>query len=656
MTAKRILPGIEGPQDLKSLQAGELEELCGELRRLIIETVTRTGGHLAPSLGVVELTVALHRVFDSPRDRIIWDVGHQAYAHKILTGRRDSFARLRQRGGPGGFCRPEESAHDPFVTGHASTSISAALGLAVARDLRKGDEKIVAVVGDGALSGGLAFEGMDNAGGCGRDLIVVLNDNTMSISPTVGALARHLTDIITHPLFERAKRRAWDLTEKLPRGSKTVQEVARRIEESLKGLITPGPFFESLGFRYLGPVDGHRVRDLVPLFEKVRQMRGPILVHVRTQKGRGLADAEENPRKYHGIAPRASAKANGKLEPLRAELTYTQVMGVTLADLAKERPEVVAITAAMADGTGLARFATLYPERFFDVGIAEAHAVTFGAGMAVGGLRPVVAVYSTFLQRAFDSIVHDVALQRAPVVFALDRAGLVGEDGATHHGSFDLAYLNCIPGLVVSAPASGAELRDLLATALAHTGGPFAIRYPRSSVPDAGALDHAPVPLEVGRWEMLREGRDGCLLAVGSMVQAALAAGDLLAADGLSFGVVNARFVKPLDLEMLERIGREAGLLVTLEEGTLQGGFGAQVAVLYSTPERPGRELLHIGLPDRFVEHGSREEQLEGVGLTPAGIAERIRIALRELGRNAPPLRIAKGVDVRVAEARWSAQ
>ncbi|MFH1145334.1 MAG: 1-deoxy-D-xylulose-5-phosphate synthase, partial [Candidatus Eisenbacteria bacterium] len=531
-----ILSGIDGPKDLRKLTFDELDILCAELRQLIVETVVRTGGHLAPSLGVVELAVALHRVFESPEDKIIWDVSHQCYAHKILTGRREAFSTLRQRGGISGFCRRCESPHDAFGTGHASTSISAALGLAAARDLCGGREKVVAVIGDGALSGGLAFEGLDNAGGCGRDLIVILNDNSMSISPTVGALSKHLTDIITHPLFERVKKEAWDLTQKLPRGSGTVREVVRRIEESLKGLLTPGPFFESLGFRYLGPVDGHQLPDLIRFLEKVRRMSGPVLVHVRTQKGKGLADAEENPREYHGIAP--LTHPNGKLEPVHADLSYTRVFGESVCELASEHPEIVAVTAAMADGTGLARFAAHHPGRFFDVGIAEGHGVTFAAGLAARGIRPVVAIYSTFLQRAFDSLVHDVALQRLPVVLALDRAGLVGEDGPTHHGSFDLTYLSCIPNLVVAAPSSGAELRDLLRTAIDYDRGPFAIRYPRASVPDADALGHPARPLEIGRWVSLRPGTDGHLLAVGPLVAAAWEASDLLAAAGLSFGVV----------------------------------------------------------------------------------------------------------------------
>lgn len=623
-----ILETIHGPQDLRGLNEAQLNQLCAEIRSLIIETVTRTGGHLAPSLGVVELAVALHRVFESPHDKIVWDVGHQCYAHKILTGRRESFSRLRQEGGPSGFCRRQESAHDPFGAGHASTSISGALGIATARDSLGGDERVVAVIGDGGLSGGLAFEGLDNAGGCGRDLIVILNDNNMSISPTVGALSRHLTEIITHPLYAKLKRDVWGFTEKLPK-TNTVREIVRRVEGSLKSLLTPGLFFESLGFRYLGPIDGHDLTSLVTVLEKVRGMRGPVLVHVLTQKGKGLPDAERDPQRFHGVAP--VPRGNGKMEAKIEGMAYTRLFGETMIELAADHPELVAITAAMADGTGLAPFAERHPERFFDVGIAEAHAVTFAAGLATQGIRPVVAIYSTFLQRAFDQIVHDVALQKLPVIFALDRAGLVGEDGATHHGAFDLSYLACIPGIVVAAPRNGAQLRDLLATALAYQGGPMAIRFPRAAVPDPNPLGHAPQPLAVGRWELLRPGADGALLAVGTMVSCALRAAELLADEGLMVSVVDARFVKPMDVLLLGQLAGEHSLLVTLEENTLAGGFGSRVASRLTEWGRgtawPGR-LMSLALPDAFTGHASREELLDGVGLTPERIAERVNGAV----------------------------
>lgn len=633
--AKRFehhLDRIHGPRDLRRLSGEHLGALCAEIRALIIETARHNGGHLAPSLGVVELTVALHRVFDSPRDKIVWDVGHQCYAHKILTGRRARFPSMRTLGGLSGFCRRSESPHDAFGAGHASTSISGALGIAAARDARGDHFHVVAVIGDGGLSGGLAFEGLDCAGEAERDLIVVLNDNNMSISPSVGALSRHLTGIITHPLYEKIKKEVWDLTHKLPRGSRSVQQIVRRIEESLKGLITPGSFFENLGFRYLGPIDGHDLRELVTVFEKVKRMHGPVLVHVRTQKGRGLADAEDDPRKYHGIAPLDCE--SGKLEPAPCGPSYTQVFGASLVALAERRPEVVAVTAAMCDGTGLTEFAARFPERFHDVGIAEAHATTFAAGLATQGIRPVVAIYSTFLQRAFDQIVHDVALQRLPVIFTLDRAGLVGEDGATHHGAFDLSYLGAIPDLVVAAPKDGSELRDLLATALAYQHGPFAIRYPRATVPDSDALSHGPTTLPIGEWEVLSRGQHGAFLAVGTMVKVALAAADELAREGLKFGVVNARFVKPLDRELLARLAAQGRVLVTLEENALAGGFGAAVARALAErewPAEPTPRLVCLGLPDRFVEHGARERLLEMVGLTPSTVAAQVRRAAADV-------------------------
>jgi 1-deoxy-D-xylulose-5-phosphate synthase len=639
-----MLSKVDGPADLRGLSIPELERLCGEVRDYVIETVTHTGGHLAPSLGVVELTVALHRVFDSPRDRIVWDVGHQCYAHKILTGRREAFRNLRQMSGPSGFCRRSESEHDAFGAGHASTSISAALGIATARDARGEDYRVLAVIGDGGLSGGLAFEGLDNAGGCGRDLIVILNDNNMSISPTVGALSRHLTEIITHPLFERVKKEVWEFTRKLPRGREAVRHAVRRIEGSLKGLLTPGIYFESLGFRYLGPTNGHDLGELIGVLERVRLMHGPILVHVLTQKGRGLADAEEDPCRYHGVAPRLGP--NGKTEPVAPGLTYTQVFGETMVELAQRHPELTAITAAMCDGTGLARFAERFPERFHDVGIAEGHAITFAAGLATQGLRPVAAIYSTFLQRAFDQLIHDVALQRLPVILALDRAGLVGEDGATHHGAFDLSYLSCMPEMVVAAPASGRELRDLLETAMRHESGPFAIRYPRAVVPDADALEHEPAALVVGEWQVMAPGGDAVLLAVGAMVEIARDARRILAARGLEVGLVNARFVKPLDVTLLKRLALEVPLLVTIEENSLSGGFGCQVARALgeACETRPGSRLLQLGLPDAFVPHAARGELLASVGLTPEGIAARTADALRAVRDPSTPRRIPREI------------
>ncbi|MBD3235396.1 MAG: 1-deoxy-D-xylulose-5-phosphate synthase [Candidatus Eisenbacteria bacterium] len=633
VAAGELLSRISGPQDLRGLDADRLPQLCGEIRETIIETVRRNGGHLAPSLGVVELTVALHRVFESPHDRIIWDVGHQCYAHKLLTGRREAFAEIRREGGPSGFCRRDESPHDPFGAGHASTSISSALGIATARDRQGEDYRVVAVIGDGGLSGGLALEGLDRAGDCGRDLIVVLNDNNMSISPTVGAISRHLTEIITHPLFERAKRDIWELTEKVPPVTQPVRQMARRIEESLKGFLTPGLFFENLGFRYLGPIEGHDLRALERVLKKVRRMHGPILVHVLTQKGRGLPDAEDDPRKYHGVPPvRAES---GKVETGNGRISYTEIFGEALCELAERDDRLVAVSAAMCDGTGLTTFARRFPDRFYDVGIAEGHAVTFAAGLAAEGLRPVVAVYSTFLQRAFDQLVHDVALQRLPVIFALDRAGLVGEDGATHHGALDLAYLSCIPHFVVCAPRNGAELRDLLRTAQDCARGPFAIRYPRAAIPDAERPGATPRRLEIGRWERLRAGSHVAVLAVGTMVAVAEAAAARLATRRIEVELVNARFVKPLDREMLGDLARRHTRIVTLEEGTVAGGFAAQIE--RALADRPAPEprpvLRRLGLPDRFIPHATRNAQLARCELTPERIASRIAVFCDEGAR-----------------------
>jgi 1-deoxy-D-xylulose-5-phosphate synthase len=620
---EKLLQRINSPADLAGLSAGQLDQLCAEVRDLIISTVRRNGGHLAPSLGVVELTVALHHAFQSPRDKLIWDVGHQCYAHKILTGRRDQFPTVRTYDGLSGFCRRCESAHDPFGAGHASTSISAALGIAAGRDARGEDFSVIAVIGDGGLSGGLAFEGLDNAGASERNLVVILNDNNMSISPSVGALSRHLTDIITHPLFERAKKNIWDLTEKLPRGTRSIRQLVRRIEGGIKWSVSPpGVLFENLGFRYLGPIDGHKLGELIPVLQRVKQMHGPVLVHVLTQKGKGLADAENNPRKFHGIAPLKTD--SDKVEKGPALLSYTQVFGKAVLEQGDAYPKLEAITAAMCDGTGLTEFAEKYPARFHDCGIAEGHATTFAGGLATEGVRPVFVVYSTFLQRAVDHLIHDIALQDLPVIFAIDRAGLVGEDGATHHGVFDLTYLGMIPNMVVAAPRNGKELRDLLATALAYTAGPFAIRYPRAPVPDREALIGEASTLQIGKWEKIRNGADCAILAVGTMVDTALTLMPLLVAEGLDPMVINARFIKPADEEMLAELNKKCKFIVTLEENTLTGGFGSQTAAYLAGQPGGVCPLLQVGLPDRFVEHGTREQLFERLGLLPTQIAGKI--------------------------------
>lgn len=615
-----LLRSMDGPEDLRGLPVEQLPQLCSELRAFIWDTVTRTGGHLAPSLGVVELTVVLHYLFDTPVDRIIWDVGHQGYVHKVLTGRRDALRTIRQYGGISGFLKREESPYDVMGAGHASTSISSALGVATARDARGDDYRVVAVVGDGGLTGGLSFEGLNNAGASGRNLIVILNDNAMSISPNVGALSRYLTEVVSHPLFNRVKSEVWNLTEKLPK-SQSVRQVVRKMEEGIKSLLTPGMLFEDLGFRYLGPIDGHDVRELISVLEKVRDMKGPVLVHVLTLKGKGYTRAELDPQKYHGVKP---ITPGAKVEPARPHPAYTDVFAHGLTALGREDSRVVAVTAAMADGTGAMQFAEEFPERFFDVGIAEMHAVAFSAGMALEGMRPVVAIYSTFLQRAFDAIIHDVALQKLPVLFCLDRAGLVGEDGPTHHGAFDMSYLGCVPDLVLAAPRSGSELLGLMKAGLAWDRGPFVIRYPRDRVPE-DTMPGFPDPIPVGSWEILRPLAGIALLAVGSMVDPALEAADLLKEEGIEAGVVNCRFLRPMDGAVLSRVADRSRHVVTLEENTVSGGFGGQVGRWLDEQATPGRpSLTRIGLPDAFVEHGSRRQLLDLCGLTAPRIVQQI--------------------------------
>ena len=632
-----LLSTVDGPEDLRTLPIEKLPELCQELRTYIWDTIMKVGGHLAPSLGVVELSVVLHYLFNTPNDRIVWDVGHQAYVHKVLTGRRDALRTIKQWHGISGFLKRSESPYDTFGAGHASTAISAALGMAAARDLMGEKRRVVAVVGDGGMTGGLAYEGLNNAGASGRDIIVILNDNAMSISPNVGAISNYLTRIISHPLFNRAKSDIWGLTEKLPK-TETVRNAVRKVEESLKTLLTPGMLFEDLGFRYLGPIDGHDIRELISVLEKVREMEGPILVHVLTKKGKGYQMAEIDPQKYHGVKPMpgsvkvAADKVAKPVEKPRAEISYTEAFAESMVRLARENPKIVAVTAAMADGTGLVKYATEFPDRFCDVGIAEAHGITFCAGLATEGMRPVAAIYSTFLQRAYDQIIHDVALQHLPVVFCLDRAGLVGEDGPTHHGAFDLSYLSCVPGMVVAAPRNAAELYGMLRTATAWDEGPFAIRYPRGSVPEGEFPEDAPA-VPVGSWELLSPLADVTLLAVGSMVSVAEETAALLSPLGIECGVVNARFVKPVDAKLLEAAARRSKLLVTIEENAVRGGFGAQVDLwLEEQGIRNEVQLLRVGLPDQFVEHGARKKLLELSGLCAPDISNRIRVALgREL-------------------------
>jgi 1-deoxy-D-xylulose-5-phosphate synthase len=620
-----LLDGIDSPEQLRRLSVEDLEVLSRELRERIISVVSETGGHLASSLGVVELTVALHTAFDTPRDILIWDVGHQSYAHKILTGRRARFGSLRQDAGISGFPKRSESPYDAFGTGHASTSISAALGFAVARDRNRSDHRVITVVGDGALTGGLAYEGLNNAGASGTDIIVVLNDNRMSISPNVGAISRYLTSVITNPAYNRIRNEIWNLTWRLSSFGASVRVMARRLEESMKNLITPGMLFEELGFRYIGPVDGHNVRELLGTFGGLKGIGGPILVHVITKKGKGYGPAETSPHRFHGVS--AFDKVTGRSNGASGLPSYTAVFSHSLNELAGSDERIVAVTAAMPDGTGLASFARKFPDRFFDVGIAEGHAVTFSAGMACSGLRPVVAVYSTFLQRALDQIIHDVSLQSLPIIFVLDRGGLVGQDGITHHGVFDLVYLSMVPNMIVSSPKDAQELENLLLTALRYEKGPFSIRFPRDA---AFRLDppHPPEPLPVGSWEVIHDGKDVAFLAVGSMVKNCLEASELLAGGGLSPGLVNCRFVKPVDEQLLGRIVKEYRILVTVEEGVLYGGFGSHIAQALFRRGISNVRLHQLGLPDSYIDHASRDTQLRKAGLSPEGIARTVTMLL----------------------------
>ena len=622
-----LLEKIEGPADVKRLALPQLEQLAAELRRYIIEVVSKTGGHLAPSLGTVELTLALHYVYDSPRDRIVWDVGHQAYGHKVLTGRRDRLPTLRQYQGLSGFISPPESPHDAFGVAHASTSIAAAMGMVVARDMAGENHHVLTVTGDGAMTGGLAYEGLNNAGHSGRDLLVILNDNEMSISPNVGAISKYLTDVTSSKPYNRFREEVRALVKRMPLGE-PAGELAKRLERSLKEVLVPGALFQALGFQYYGPIDGHDIGEMVSVLQNLKAVKGPRLLHVITKKGKGYSFAEADSCVYHGVTAFDPASGQMAAGGKAAAPDYNKVFCESLIRLASENPRLVALTAAMSDGTGLVKFRDRHPDRFHDVGIAEAYGVTFAAGLAISGMRPVAAIYSTFLQRAYDQIIHDVGVQKIPVVFCLDRAGLVGADGPTHHGAFDLSYLRAVPNFVVAAPKDGDDLADLLKTAVDQEEFPFAIRYPKRSS-RTFTPDRAPRTLTLGSWEMLHDGPDGCLLAVGSMVEAAEAAREAFVKEGLVLGVVNCRFVKPLDEPMLRDLAARIPVLITLEENSLRGGFGSGVhETLTEAGITPGA-LHHIGLPDRFVTHGSVGQLLEEVGLSPARLVERLRPLLR---------------------------
>ncbi|MFH1961943.1 MAG: 1-deoxy-D-xylulose-5-phosphate synthase [bacterium] len=638
-----IIENIFSPNDLKKLTASELKRLSLEIRELIINTVSANGGHLASSLGVVELSIAIHHIFNSPDDKIIWDVGHQAYAHKILTGRRDVFGSLRTFQGISGFPRREESPYDAFSTGHASTSVSAALGMAIARDMSKELHKIIAIIGDGSISGGLAFEALNHVGYLGKDMLVILNSNEMSISPTVGALAKYLNKILTAPIYNRFRKDVQELLAKVPRIGNTVADLAQRVEEGVKNVLVHGVLFEDLGLRYIGPVDGHNLPLLIETLKRVQSLEGPILLHVITKKGYGYKPAEQHPDMFHGLGQFDVATG----QPKKGQgITFSDVFGKTMIELASSNPKIVAITAAMEDGTGLSEFKEMFPNRLFDVGIAEEHAVTLAGGMAASGLSPVVAVYSTFLQRAYDQILHDVCLPNLPVVFCLDRAGLVGEDGATHHGVFDMAYLRHMPNMTIAAPKDLLELKEMLAMGI-NSNSPFAIRYPRGKVVEPSQYDiyhgdtetrrgkvveFSPIRegekrVEMGRAEVIRDGTNAYILACGSMTWTALEAAQRL--DGeFSLGVINARFVKPLDTETILKAAEKTDMIITMEEHVLAGGFGSAVCELFVQHKIKAR-IACLGLPDTFVEHGETSLLLKKYKLDVSGVIERIREIMR---------------------------
>ncbi|RUM27789.1 MAG: 1-deoxy-D-xylulose-5-phosphate synthase [Aquifex sp.] len=617
-----ILKEYKGPFDIKTYDYETLQKLAKEVRDYIIEVTSKNGGHVGPSLGVVELTIALLRVFNPPEDVIVWDIGHQGYPWKILTDRKEQFPTLRQYKGISGFLRREESIYDAFGAGHSSTSISAALGFRIGKDLKgEKDNYVVAVIGDGALTAGMAYEALNNAGHIRPDrFIVILNDNEMSISPNVGAISTYLNRIISGHFVQETRQKIKNF---LQHFGETPLRIMKLTEEFLKGLISPGVLFEELGFNYIGPIDGHDLRALEETLKNIKEIKGPVLLHVYTKKGKGYKPAEENPVKWHGVAP--YKVESGEIIKKSSPPTWTSVFGKALVELAERDEKIVAITPAMKEGSGLVEFAKKFPDRFFDVGIAEQHACTFAAGLAAEGLRPVAAYYSTFLQRAYDQVIHDVALQNLPVTFAIDRAGLVGDDGPTHHGVFDLSYLRCIPNMVVCAPKDEQELRDLLYTGI-YSGKPFALRYPRGSaygVPTEGFKK-----IEIGTWEELLEGEDCVILAVGYPVYQALRAAEKLYKEGIKVGVVNARFVKPMDEKLLKELSSKYDVFITVEDNTVVGGFGSGVLEFFAR-EGIMKRVINLGIPDKFIEHGKQDILRNLVGIDAESIEKAVRSALK---------------------------
>ncbi|PIS45372.1 MAG: 1-deoxy-D-xylulose-5-phosphate synthase [Ignavibacteria bacterium CG08_land_8_20_14_0_20_37_9] len=624
-TTYNILDKINSPADIRLLEIHELKELCADIRQYMVDVISEIGGHFGGGLGTVELTVALHRVFNTPKDLLVWDTGHQAYPHKIVTGRKEELKKIRQFGGISGFLKRNESEYDTFGAGHASTSISAALGMAVAQRYNNSKKKVIAVIGDGAMTGGMAYEAMNNSGILKADLIVVLNDNNMSIAPNVWQISNYFTEIISHPEFNKLKGQVWDLTGKLDHFGDRLRKIAVRLESGIKAVITPGMLFEALGFRYFGPVNGHNVNQLVKLFEQVKELKGPILIHAITEKGKGYIPAEKDFQHLHAATP--FNKETGKaLKSPSSIPSYTKIFGEALTELVNGNSKIVGITAAMPDGTGLDILREKFPQNYFDVGIAEEHAVTFAAGLATQGMIPVVAIYSTFLQRAFDHLIHDVALQHLHVVFVLDRAGLVGADGPTHHGAFDLTYLRLIPHLVIMAPKDEAELRNMLYTATEYKEGPVALRYPRGSAIGV-KLSESFEKIPTGKGELLTMGNDAAFLAVGSMVQFALKAADELAKEGIHIEVINMRFIKPLDEQLLDEVVQGNKKIITLEENSIVGGFGSGVTE-YLSQKNFKNDILRIGLPDEFVEHGTQAELYKLLGIDVAGIIKKTKLFL----------------------------
>ncbi len=621
-----ILDRINNAGDVRKLSRADLKVLADEIRARLIDVCSRTGGHIGAGLGVVELTIALHYALNTPDDQLVWDVGHQAYPHKLITGRNSRFETLRHEGGISGFLKRSESEYDTFGAGHAATSISAALGMAAARDVKGEKFKVAAIIGDGSLGSGLSYEGLNNAGHSDTDIIVVLNDNEMSIAPNVGAMHKYLTNVRRNPLYNRMRAVVGDILTGVPAPFTGVGTLMKKWEDSVKALLTPGMLFEELGFRYFGPIDGHDINAMIDVFSAVRGMTGPRLVHVITQKGKGFP-AGENGEKWHALPPGHDPATGKPLKVANRNPAYTAVFGKGLVELGKERSDVTVITAAMPSGTGTGMFAKEFPDRFFDVGIAEAHAVTFASGMATRNLRPIVAIYSTFLQRGYDSVIHDCAIQGLPVLYAMDRAGLVGEDGETHMGLYDIAYMLTVPGMTVTAPRDGNEMLALLRTGLEHNG-PFSVRFPRDVTPDV-PKPLAEIPdVPYGTWEVLRKGSDVAILATGTMVNPALEAAEMLAPDGFDITVVNCRFIKPYDEVMLNALLNGHSQILTVEEGTVINGFGAYMSAVIQRLA-PGTRVAVHGVPDRIIYAAGRGRQLNMLGLDVEGIAARVR-ALHE--------------------------